>query len=144
VRHVFYALLLLVVSACAPATSDQLRADPAGVHSFMADGDYQAVYQKVLSRAQKCFEQAAGGNMSVRGAVIPGSRSSTIIIENVRAVGAEMLFTIDISQSDADRTEVRVYYSSQRFRSAAATIEAWILKDSAECLRGRIFVECAC
>jgi hypothetical protein len=144
-RKIWNVLLILVLAGCGPITAEQLRANPGGLHAFKVAGDYQAVYQKVLSHAQGCSKKSAfGENASVQGDTFIESKRSSISIVNSGALGVDTLFTIDIAQIDPDTTEVKVFYALHRYERTALLIEDWIKKNSKDCVRGKVVLECAC
>jgi hypothetical protein len=141
----WYTLLLIILAGCGPISAEQLRANPGGIHSFKVAGDYQAVYKKVLSHAQGCAQKAAfGENASIQGNLFADSKRSSISIVNSGALGNDTLFAIDIVQIDNDTTEVKVFYALHRYERMALLIEDWIKKNSKDCVRGKVVLECAC
>jgi hypothetical protein len=138
------ALFYLVLAGCAPTTADQLREHPSGVYSFTVAENAPAVYEQALAHALTCFRKSASGsNTTVHGDRGAGGARFSIEIENVHALTIDMLFTIDIRQTKADKTEVTVYYAQSRHEAAARAVEDWIKKDTDDC-RGKGDVWCAC
>lgn len=142
-----YTVFLLLLAGC--SLSPQLRReDAAGQLSFTAAGSLQRVYETMLDHARTCYERASSSNiyLVLGNSAFPGN-NGTIRILRQRALAQEELFSIEMSRRDdgtTEVTEVTVSYAQQRFRMAAAAMEAWIKKGSSECNRDQVDVECIC
>ena len=137
--------MLVILAGCGAINAKLLRTDPAGVHSFRVNAAYQDVYEKALSRAQACAQQATfGDNASVQGRLFTDRKRASISILNSNIYAGGALLTIDIAQADADETEVMVFYALRRHKPAALLVEDWIIKNSSGCPRGGSSLECGC
>jgi hypothetical protein len=140
-----YLLFFFLFAGCGPMTAEQLRASPAGVHTFRVDSEYQAVYAKVLERARTCYEHVgAAEDMTVKGDLARDAGRSSISVIEKRVFAAHPLFTIDMTQVGPAETEVNVYYSLRRFRPMAFLVQDWIESDSHECRLIKPVPECVC
>jgi hypothetical protein len=144
-KNIFPWVLILFICSCAPTTVDMLRKNPAGVYSFTVDDDYHAVYQKTLDHAKTCYEGAVyGSTIRVRGKVDSEDGKARVSIAHTRILNVEMLFAIDITRLESNTSNVKVYYALKRLEPIAPLVEDWIKKDSHECQRSRVVLECVC
>jgi hypothetical protein len=144
-KNIFPGILILLLCGCAPTTADLLRKNPAGVYSFTVDDDYQVVYQKALDHAKKCYEGAVyGSTIRIRGKADSENGNARISIAHTRLLDVEVLFAIDIARLENNKSNVKVYYALKRLEPVAPLVEDWIKKDSHECQRSRVVLDCVC
>ena len=144
-KDIFSGVLIFLICGCAPPTADMLRKNPAGVYSFTVNDDYHAVYRKALDHAKNCYEGAVYGNtIRIRGEADPANGKARISIAHTRVLDVETLFAIDIARLESNTSEVKVYYALKRLKPVAPLVEDWIKKDSHECQRSRVVLECVC
>jgi len=116
-----WILLSAGVTGCATVTVADIKAKPAGVVKFQAQGDYQVVYRKIVTQARECypdcclsadlFVDTKKGNISYR-AVAPSYHITLLHIEVMEAAPGE--------------TMVTCYFNSSPWRRRAKAVQAWI------------------
>lgn len=135
----------MLMCGCGQTTADMLRKNPAGVYSFTVDEDYQAVYRKTLDHAKNCYEGAVyGDNIRIRGDADAENGMARISIAYAGVLDVDMLFAIDIARLESNTSKVKVYYALKRLKPIAPLVEDWIKKDSHECQRSRVVLDCVC
>lgn len=133
-RSLLIIASMLILSACAPATLQGLRASPEGDIKIRIDEAYQPVYRKILSNARRCYQ---GGlitaQMVVQGDLYTDTQSAEITVALHGAAGINTYLGVDINALDEKTTTVHIFYALPTWKASAIAIEKWVKNNSSDC-----------
>jgi hypothetical protein len=123
-----------VLSACAPATIQGLKAQHAGKLAFEIDQNYQSVYRSIVTQARTCYQAGMiTAQMIVQGDLYTDIRSGNVTVALHGGLGIDTYLTIDITAIGDNKTSVQTYYATDTWHNGAGAVERWVKNKSTEC-----------
>lgn len=132
-RNPLIIFATLSLTACAPGTYQNLKADHAGEITFTVKESASTVYQVIRSQAQRCYQADVYGGlpfptafMVVDGSLDSATNKGVVTIALKGALGTDMYLAMSIEPIDDVSSTVNVTYALNTWKQKAQAIEHWI------------------
>lgn len=123
----------VALTACGPATMQELRASPNLKARFEVPTNYQAAYRTVLDNSRRCWQGAiTTAQMVVQGDLYTDIRSGHISVALHGGFGVVTYAGIDLKATGDAQTDVQVYAAQSNW-DTSKMVKAWLENGSTSC-----------
>lgn len=134
-RAVLLMLSVVMLSACAARSLEDLRESPHGSLDFDVDKPYQQVYSTALQRMRQCYmAKPLKHQLTVSDKRDNASKTGYITVKYLFDATNETYFLlVDVTAMNDNRTHVKVSYAPFTKDDDAAAVQAWLQNDDTAC-----------
>lgn len=118
------ALSILLIAGCS-TTGYELKEKPGGVHSYIADAEYRAVFRRIFQASKKCYED---GERRVDANLFEDNKTAEITVAILYGGAVQALYSVEIKANSENMTDVKTYYARSltgAWRQGAEDSEKW-------------------
>lgn len=123
-NHIILLIVLgLTIAGCGAMTTQALRDNPTGKHTFRVARNYQDAYRIALENTRKRF-----GGMNIDGNLYTDIKRGTITITdpvNFMFGSKGIYMIIDVEKIEYDRARITAYSKSFNWRKDPEKVEKW-------------------